>query len=94
MVTLSIVMMLSASAALSNFTLPPAKPRKCAGACAARYRIPASASDGYSIKDRALADDGSKCNVVGAKRCTSKRHTVLRSTEDPMDTWRSALGKN
>jgi hypothetical protein len=94
MVTVSLAMMLAANAALPNYTLPPAKPDRCAGKCAARYRIPASIDGDYSVKDRALADDGSKCNVVGARRCASKRHTVLRSTEDPMDTWRSALGNN
>jgi hypothetical protein len=56
----SLAMMLAANvAALPNYTLPPAKPGRCADKCAARYR-----------------------------------HTVLRSTEDPMDTWRSALGNN
>jgi hypothetical protein len=95
MVTVSLAMILAASAAaLPNYTLPPVKPDRCAGKCAARYRIPASGDGDDSVKDRALADDGSKCNVVGARRCTSKRHTVLRSTEDPMDTWRSALGNN
>jgi hypothetical protein len=95
MVTVSLAMMLAANvAALPNYTLPPAKSDRCAGKCAARYRVPASADGDNSVKDRALADDGSKCNVVGARRCTSKRHTVLRSTEDPMDTWRSALGNS
>jgi hypothetical protein len=94
MVTFSIAMMFSASAALPIYTLPRSKPTRCANACAERYRVPASADDGYSIKDRALADDGSKCNVVGARRCASKRHTVLRSTEGPMDTWRTTLKDN
>ena len=92
MITISLVMMLAANAvALPAYTLPPPRSGRCAAACAARYRVPASASDDFPVKDRALADDGSKCDVVGARRCASKRHTILRSSEDPLDTWRTAL---
>jgi hypothetical protein len=91
----SIAMMFAANVgALPSYALPPRKPARCIGACAERYRVPASSNADDSVKKRALADDGSKCNVVGARRCAAKRHTVLRSTEDPMDTWRSALGEN
>ena len=73
-----------------NFTLKPkAPPTRCVDGCADRYRLPASSDDVESLKDRALADDGSKCNVVGAMRCLSKRRTLLRSSENPMDTWRA-----
>lgn len=73
-----------------NFTLkPPSPPARCVGQCADRYRLPASSDDIESIKDRAVADDGSKCDVVGAMRCLSRRRTVLRSSESPMDTWRA-----
>lgn len=92
MVPLTLVIILATdAAALPAATAPPPKHVRCAGACAARYRIPGSASDGYSAKDRALANDGSKCDVVGARRCTSKRHTVLRLTEDSMDGVGAAL---
>ncbi len=94
MVTVPLAMMLAANAALPNYALPPSKSGRCADKCAARYRVPASGDGDYSVKDRALADDGSKCDVVGARRCASKRHTVLRSTEDPVQTWRLALGDN
>lgn len=70
---------------------PPPPPARCSGACAERYRLPASSDDSETLKDRALADDGSKCDVVGAMRCLSKRRTVLRSSEDPMETLRQNL---
>ncbi|MEO5937518.1 MAG: hypothetical protein ABIQ43_00745 [Sphingomonas sp.] len=79
MVAFTIAMMFSAAVTLPNYRLPPEKPRRCSDACAARYRIPASSNDRYSLKDRALANDGTKCNVVGARRCAAKRHTVLRA---------------
>jgi hypothetical protein len=83
-------------AAASNpqvkFSLKPqAPPMRCTGRCADRYRIPASSDDIQSLKDRALANDGSKCDVVGARRCLSKRRTLLRSDEDPMETLRDNL---
>jgi hypothetical protein len=75
-----------------NFTLkPPAPPTRCVGGCADRYRLPASSDDIESAKDRALADDGSKCDVIGAMRCLSKRRTLLRSNQDPIDTLRTSF---
>jgi hypothetical protein len=68
---------------------PKPAPTRCTGSCAERYRLPASSDDTDSIKDRALADNGAKCDVVGAMRCLSKRRTILRSNENPMDTWRT-----
>jgi len=95
MLTPLFVVLLSSSSDLPlQFTLPRPTSDRCTGVCAEQYRLPASSDDIRTAKDRALADDGSKCNVVGARRCTSKRRTVLRSTEDPMNTWRSALGDN
>ena len=75
-----------------NFTLkakPP--PTRCVDRCADRYRLPASSDDIESAKDRALATDGRKCNVVGAMRCLSKRRTLLRSNQDPIDTLRASF---
>ena len=75
-----------------NFTLKPsAPPTRCVGGCADRYRLPASSEDTVSIKDRALADDGRKCDVIGAMRCLSKRRTLLRSDQDPIDTLRKSF---
>ena len=79
----------SVSSKLPPFNLKPVQrtPVRCTGECAEQYRIPASSDDDRSIKARALADDGSKCNVVGAKRCLSRRRVMLRSGEDPIATW-------
>jgi hypothetical protein len=75
-----------------NFTLKPqAPPTRCVGECADRYRLPASSDDTQSRKDRALAVDGSKCDVIGAMRCLSKRRTLLRSNQDPIDTLRTSF---
>jgi len=75
-----------------NFTLkPPAPPTRCMGGCADRYRLPATSDDTESLKDRALADDGSKCDVIGAMRCLSKRRTLLRSSQNPIDTLRTSF---
>ncbi len=83
----------SVSSKLPPFTLKPVPraPARCTGECADQYRIPASSDDSQTMKSRALADDGSKCDVVGAMRCLSKRRVMLRSSEDPLDTWRSYL---
>ena len=94
MLTPLLMLMLGAAAHNPNSTLkftlkPNAPPTRCLDRCADRYRLPASIDDSESLKDRALADDGSRCNVVGAMRCLSKRRTVLRSSENPMDTWRA-----
>jgi hypothetical protein len=94
MLTPLLFVMLSAAASHPQvkFTLKPGSPpARCSGRCADRYRLPASVDDSESLKERALANDGSKCDVIGAKRCLSKRRTLLRSSEDPMETWRSSL---
>ena len=92
---LMLVALASASSSfVPQYSLPPTVPSKverCSGRCAARYRLPAATDGGVSAKDRALGDDGSKCDVVGARRCGAGTHTILRSGEDPIDTWRSAL---
>lgn len=70
---------------------PKPAPTRCTGSCAERYRLPASSDDMDSIKDRAQADSGAKCDVVGAMRCLSKRRTILRSSENPLDTLRENM---
>ncbi|MBN8808166.1 MAG: hypothetical protein J0I47_08010 [Sphingomonas sp.] len=72
------------AAATFNYSLPPARsaapgPRKCNAACARRYRIQAASDDTPSFKYRALADDGTKCNVVGAKLCTTDGRRIWRA---------------
>ena len=97
MFTLSIALLSATSGQLLAYKLPPSplpKPQRCTGRCAARYRLPASSDDAVSAKYRALNDDGRKCDVIGAERCLSKRHTILRSDEDPEDTWRAAFDGN
>jgi len=82
MLALSIAL-LSAAAAMPNYTLPPqrrARPVRCAGACARRYRLPATSDDGTAIKTRALAEDGAECNVTRARICRSKPHEWVRTT--------------
>ena len=57
----------------------------CEGShCAAqphRFRLPTAdeAAREVTSKDRAIRDDGSKCNVVGARRCPKKGRTILRT---------------
>lgn len=62
------------------FTLPESPHKSCTNDCATRYRLPASSDDDAAIKERAVRDDGGKCNVVGARRCTSKPMRLLRSS--------------
>jgi hypothetical protein len=84
MFTSLLVILLSASspAAWQKFTLKPSAPKRCTGSCAERYRLPAASDDPITAKDRAMRQDGRKCNVVGAQRCLSKRRTIIRSSID------------
>lgn len=75
-----LAMMLSSAPTPIAFTLPKLPPRRCAGLCADRYRLPASSDDGDTLKDRAVRNDGSKCNVIGARRCTGKPRQIFRSS--------------
>ncbi|MES2097675.1 MAG: hypothetical protein V4459_13030 [Pseudomonadota bacterium] len=83
MFTSLLVVMLTASSSVSlqKFTLKPSPPAKrCVGSCAERYRLPDVDDDAITAKDRAMRQDGSKCNVVGAQRCLSKRRTIIRAS--------------
>lgn len=94
MLTPIIVMLMGAAVARppQTYKLPPAPPPpRCKGKCAEKYRLPLTSDDTPDMKDRALALDGSKCNVVGAQRCLSKRRVIFRSDQDPMDTWRASF---
>ena len=75
-----LAVMLSSTPAQIAYNLPKPLPKGCAKACASRYRLPASSDDGVAIKDRAMRNDGSKCNVVGARRCTTKPRQILWAT--------------
>lgn len=91
---LALVVLMGAAVAskpLLSFTLPAPRSTRCTGRCAEQYRLPLSSDTEETAKDRAMAEDGTKCNVVGAQRCLSKRRTILRSTEDPMDTLRGSF---
>lgn len=91
---LTLVMLMGAAIAsksLPNYTLPPQRPVRCRGRCAEQYRLPLDSRTEETAKDRAMAQDGSKCDVVGAQRCLSKRRAILRSSEDPIDTWRASF---
>jgi hypothetical protein len=82
MLTSLLVVMLTASssASMQKFTLKPSPPpKRCTGGCAERYRLPASSDDPITAKDRAMRQDGNRCNVVGAQRCLSKRRTIIRA---------------
>ena len=62
----------------------PCEGRECArGPAQARFRLDGSDGDGpvsaITAKDRAIGDDGSKCNVVGARRCTKRGRTIFRT---------------
>ena len=75
-------MLLSGSVAMpEQFSLQPNQPQRCSGACAERYRIPASSRNDDDVKGRALAADGTECNVVGSRYCLSKRRVLWRSSD-------------
>jgi hypothetical protein len=78
---LLVLMLSSAGDSVDTFSLKPAAPARCSGACAEQYRLPFSSDEGDS-KARALSDTGVKCNVVGAQRCLSKRRVMWRSNGD------------
>lgn len=46
---------------------------------ASRYRIDPDSDSTVTSKDRAIRDDGSRCNVVGARRCTKRGRTIWRT---------------
>lgn len=46
-----------------------------------RYRIVSDNGATVTSKDRAIRDDGTRCNVVGFKRCTSSGATILTTRQ-------------
>ncbi|WP_375397976.1 hypothetical protein [uncultured Sphingomonas sp.] len=92
----AVVMLLS----WQDYSLPPAirsEQGDCAGdrvrRCAqARYRLDSTVDRAPDAKDRAMAENGRKCNVVGDKFCLSGRRTIWRSGENPVETLRTSFG--
>lgn len=80
----------AASDAVAGFTLPPSKPvlRCISGACtpppkSADYRVPYEPDPlARTSKERAFANDGTKCSVVGDKFCTSRGRTIFKTDFD------------
>ncbi|GAA0677122.1 hypothetical protein FHT00_002535 [Sphingomonas insulae] len=70
---------------VARFRLPSPKPalRCITGACAPKrrredYRIPDEPDPlAQTSKDRAFAADGTKCSVVGDKRCPVRGRTIF-----------------
>lgn len=58
---------------------PPCEGPECAAPADARFRIEGDSGAGITAKDRAIRDDGSRCNVVGARRCTKRGRTIFRA---------------
>jgi len=90
---LTLVLMMAAATSrpmpitkMPNYKIPAARPMRCRGKCAEQYRLPEASESDPDAKDRAMAQDGSRCNVVGAQRCLSKTRTILRSNENPAAT--------
>lgn len=76
----------------ARMRLPECRTRSCRAAPATRYRLAGYQADiAPGSKDRAFADDGTYCGVVGDKRCLSGRHAIFRSGESPMRTIMSSL---
>lgn len=47
------------------------------------FRVEHDADAAASTKDRAIAEDGARCSVVGARVCTRKPRTWLKMDVDP-----------
>ena len=86
-----ILLLLAAAASDPDVLLSKARTllaAPCEGAdCAApssgaRFRIAGDDASTVTAKDRAIGDDGSKCNVVGARRCTKRGRTIFHADLD------------
>ena len=83
-----ILLLLAAAALVQDPLISTARARlsvPCEGAdCAAppagaRFRIEGADASIVPSKDRLFLDDGSKCNVVGARRCPKRGRTIFRT---------------
>jgi hypothetical protein len=84
---LALLLMLSSAASddVARFTLSPARPRPgCISAACTRtareqsYRVPAERDPlAKTSKERAFAADGTKCSVVGDKRCPVRGRKIF-----------------
>ncbi len=82
-----ILLFLAASASDPGLMMRNAQSRlaaTCESECAtpspdSRYRVDGEDASTVTSKDRAIGDDGSRCNVVGARRCTKRGRTIFRT---------------
>jgi hypothetical protein len=83
MLTPLLIIMLGASSAeaMNSFTLKAQAPARCSGKCAEKYRLQLTDDDGADAKSRAMSMNSSKCNVVGAQRCLTKRRLMWSSDD-------------
>ena len=57
----------------------PCQGTDCAEPESDRYRVVGEGASIVTAKDRAIRDDGSKCNVVGARRCPKRGRNIFRA---------------
>lgn len=62
--------LLTATCGGSECAAPPAR---------SRFRIDGGDAGTITSKDRAIRDDGTKCNVVGARRCPKRGRRIFRT---------------
>ena len=84
---LALLWMLTSAASddIARFSLPPARPKLACISAACQpvrreenYRIPVEPDPlAKTSKDRAFAADGTKCSVVGDKRCPVRGRTIF-----------------
>ena len=67
------------SRAQARLAVPCRGPGCAAPVRRSAYRIDEDPGPALTAKDRAIGDDGSRCNVVGARRCTSHAKTLFRT---------------
>lgn len=85
MFALLLILAPAASDAIARFSLPPARPKLgCISTACARtvrkesYRVPAERDPlAKTSKERAFAADGTKCSVVGDKRCPVRGRKIF-----------------
>jgi hypothetical protein len=94
------------ASAASAYSLPPGttrlslpdcrdvdNPTACHAAMEARYRVSTTAISvpHQTSKERAFAEDGHECGLVGSIMCTSRTRTFFRSGENPVSTVMSSF---
>lgn len=90
MLALLLLIPSAANDTVAGFKLTPSKPTLgcISGACTPPprqedYRVPYEPDPlARTSKDRAFANDGTKCQVVGDKFCTSRGRTIFKTDFD------------